>query len=263
MRREMPMYCAAPSAPTMRSDFNLKTFYQNDGNITVKGPLRIIFPLSIYDGMSNVIFMIQLSTREVEKIVAHVFGVPENDKLALRARLENLRKKGCPHGLVTGRGKVARFDFEQLTDVSVALALIDAGLSPDYAVSAIEDTDGAIRECFALLARQKPSSDDLNAAVVASWDDCVWPGERLVTASCNMHRLLSGPRDEAYRVATWVVFEPSSEMQPMGVGLSAVHIDFGTLFVKLVKAIAHITGVEGIALALDLLARAEDHVVHP
>lgn len=224
---------------------------------------RTVFSLSINDGMATVIFMIQLSTREVENIAAHVFEVPEADKLALRARLENLRKKGCPHGLVTGRGKVAKFDFGQLTDVSVALALIDAGLSPDYAVSAVEDTDGAIRECFALLARQKPSSEDLNAALVARWDDCEWPGDRLVTASCNMHRLLSGPKDEAYRVATWVVFEPSGEMQPIGIGLSAVHIDFGTLFLKLVKAIAHITSVDGVALALDLLDRAEDYVVHP
>jgi len=226
-------------------------------------PWRTILRLSIDDGRSTVIFMIQLTTRDVEKIAALVFEVPEGDELALRARLENLRKKGCPHGLVTGRGKVARFDFGQLIDVSVALALIDAGLSPDYAVSAVEDTDGAIRECFELLARQKPSSDDLNAALLTPWDDCEWPGERPVTASCTMHRLLSGPRDEAYRVATWEVFEASSYLHLVGMGLSAVHIDVGTLFVKLVKAIAHIKGVEGVALALDLLARATDHVVHP
>lgn len=226
-------------------------------------PIRTLFSLSRFDGKANVIFMIQLSTREVEKIVAYVFEVPEADELALRARLENLRKKGCPHGLVTGRGKVARFDFGQLIDVSVALALIDAGLSPDYAVSAVEDTDGAIRECFELLARQKPSSDDLNAALLAPWHDCEWPGERPVTASCTMHRLLSGPRDEAYRVATWAVFEASGDLHPVGIGLSAVRIDVGTLFVKLVKAIAHIKGVEGVALALDLLARATDHVFHP
>ena len=93
-------------------------------------PLRTFFRLSRYDGIATVILMIQLSTREVEKIAARVFNVPDTDALALRARLENLRKKGCPHGLATGRGKVAKFDFEQLADVSIALALIDAGLSP-------------------------------------------------------------------------------------------------------------------------------------
>lgn len=63
------------------------------------------FSLSSYDGRSNVIFMIELSTRQVEKIVAIVFDVHTDDMLALRARLENLRKKGCPTGLATGRGR--------------------------------------------------------------------------------------------------------------------------------------------------------------
>ena len=201
--------------------------------------------------------MIQLSTREVEKIAAHVFNVPDADKLALRARLENLRKKGCPHGLATGRGKVAKFDFEQLADVSIALALIDAGLSPDYAVSAVEDTDGVVRECFGFLAHHDISPDELRLAV----DEGEWPGGKTVTAWCCMHRLLSTPRDLGVRVATWIASECTGEQHPTDVPFSAVRIDVGALFVKLVKAIAHVTDVNVVELAEGLLAQAEDYVV--
>jgi hypothetical protein len=203
--------------------------------------------------------MIQLSTREVEKIAAHVFNVPDADKLALRARLENLRKKGCPHGLATGRGKVAKFDFEQLADVSIALALIDAGLSPDYAVSAVEDTDGVVRECFGFLAHHDVSPDELRLAM----DGGEWPGGKTVTAWCCMHRLLSSPRDLGVRVATWIASECTGERQPAEVPYSAVRIDVGALFVRLVKAIAHVADVDAVELAEGLLAHAEDYVVRP
>lgn len=213
--------------------------------------------MSRYDGKANVIFMIQLSTREVEKIVAHVFDVPDADKLALRARLENLRKKGCPNGLATGRGKVARFAFEQLAELSVALALIDAGLSPDYAVFAVEDTDGAVRECFGLLASYRFPRDEWAAALDAE----EWPGTT-VTASCCMHRLLSNPRDLAVRVATWDISESGGDIRPADAPLSAVHIDMGTLFVRLVKAIARVTETDMVELAEGLLAQVKDYVVH-
>lgn len=207
--------------------------------------------------MTTVIFMIKLSTRDVEKIVAHVFDVPDTDKLALRARLENLRKKGCPHGLATGRGKVAKFNFEQLADLSVALALIDAGLSPDYAVFAVEDTDGAVRECFGLLANYEFPRDEWEAALDAE----EWPGMS-VTAWCCMHRLLSNPRDLAVRVATWDVSHGRGDIRPAEAPLSAVHIDMGTLFVRLVKAISRVTETDVVALAEGLLAQAEDYGIH-
>jgi hypothetical protein len=203
--------------------------------------------------------MVQLSTRNVEKIVALVFDVPDTDKLALRARLENLRKKGCPHGLATGRGKVAKFDFEQLTDVSVALALIGAGLSPDYAVSAVEDTDGVVRECFGLLALHNLSPDELRAAV----EEREWPVERTVTAWCCMHRLLSNPRDLAVRVATWVASDRIGDQQPANVPFSAVRIDVGALFVRLLNAISRVTDVDAVELAEGLLAQTEEYVVRP
>lgn len=203
--------------------------------------------------------MIQLSTREVEEIVARVFDVPGADKLALRARLENLRKKGCPHGLATGRGKVAKFDFEQLTDVSVALALIDAGLSPDYAVSAVEDNDGVVRECFGLLANYKISADEWATA----FDAEEWPSGRSVTAWCCMHRLLSGPRDFAFRVATWEASDCSDDLELAEVPLSAVQIDIGALFVRLVKAISRVMETDVIELAEGLLTQVEEYDVRP
>lgn len=195
--------------------------------------------------------MIQLSTREVEKVVAHVFDVPDADKLALRARLENLRKKGCPNGLVTGRGKVAKFDFGQLTDVSIALALIDAGLSPDYAVLAVEDEDGVFRQSIEQLAVQEPSAYDLASALDAG----LWPVEDTVIAACCTHRLLSRPGDQAIRVATWKVnFDGSGPLSDSGI--SAVSIDMGTLFIRLVKAVSEVSDVDPIALATGLMGEA-------
>lgn len=215
--------------------------------------------MSRYDVTATVICMIQLATRDVEKIVALVFHVPEADTLALRARLENLRKKGCPSGLVTGRGKVAKFDFGQLTDVTVALALIDAGLSPDYAVSAIEDTEGVVRKGFALLARQRPSADELRAAL----DEGEWSAERTVTAMCCVHRLLSHPHGGAVREATWVAFDLNGGVPLADAEISAVHINMGTLFIRLVSAIAEVSGEDRVALAYNLLVRAEEYGGHP
>jgi hypothetical protein len=217
----------------------------------------MFFLLSRYDGMATAIFMIKLSTRDVEKIVAHVFDVPDTDKLALRARLENLRKKGCPHGLATGRGKVAKFDFEQLSGVSIALALIDAGLSPDYAVLAVEDTDGVVRECFGLLALHDLPTNELRAAL----DEEEWPVGRTVTAWCCMHRLLSTPRDDAVRVATWIASDSTGNEQSAEVPFSAVRIDVGALFVRLVKALSQVADLDVVEVAQALLAQAEEYVV--
>ena len=193
--------------------------------------------------------MIQLTTRDVEKIVAHAFDVHDVDKLALRARLENLRKKGCPSGLATGRGKVAKFDFEQLTDVSVALALIDAGLSPDYAVLAVEDEGGVIRRCLAQLALQGPSDTDLQSA----FKTMRWPEEDTVSAKCSVHRLLSNPNDEAVRVASWTTSFAADGKLPSDTRLSAVEIDIGTLFVRLVNGMASVLEQDRLDIADQLL----------
>lgn len=203
--------------------------------------------------MATVILMLQLTTRDVEKIVAIVFDVPDHDLLALRARLENLRKKGCPSGLATGRGKVARFDFQQLTDLSVALALIDAGLSPEYAALAVEDMDGLSQRCFALLGAKELGRGGLGRALEAGY----WPIDGSVTARCSVHRLLGNPGDEAIRIATWAI-SSSGARQPSDTGLSAAHIDFGTLFIRLIHAIAEIRGHDGVELAVDVLNRLED-----
>jgi hypothetical protein len=202
--------------------------------------------------------MIKLSTREVERIVAQVFDVPDRDKLALRARMENLRKKGFPSGLATGRGKVASFGLEQLTDLSVALALIDAGLSPEYAALAVEDMDGMAHRFFALLRAQELPRDRLKHALEAGF----WPSGTSITARCSVHRLLGAPGNETIRVATWAISSSIDGRQPSDSGLSAVHIDFGTLFIRLVSAIAEMTGKDGFQLASHMLDRPEDHVVH-
>lgn len=201
--------------------------------------------------------MMQLSTREVEKIVAIVFDVHTGDVLALRARLENLRKKGFPSGLATGRGKVAKFDFQQLIELSVALALIDAGLSPEYAVIAVEDMDGVPSRCFALLGAQGLCRDELQQALAASF----WPMEASVTALCSVHRLLGNPGDEAIRVPTWAISSSRGGSQPSDTGLSAAHIDFGALFIRLVRAIAEITDQDNVELAINVLNRTDGHGV--
>ena len=203
--------------------------------------------------------MIQFVTRDVEKIAAFVFEVPETDRLALRARLENLRKKGCPQGLATGRGKVARFDFEQLTDLAIALALIDAGFSPDHAVTAVEDIDNPVGEFFGVLAQQKLSPDQLTAALSKG----EWPVRRSVTAWCYMHRLLSEPRDLGVPVATWILVHSSGVRQSANVPISAVCIDVGALFVKLANAMSYSTEFDAVEMAFSLLARAEQYVVNP
>lgn len=155
-------------------------------------------------------------------------------------------------------GKVAKFDFQQLTDLSVALALIDAGLSPEYAALAVEDMDGVAGTCFALLGAQGLRRDELGQALEASF----WPTDTSVTARCSVHRLLGNPGDEAIRVATWGISSSHAGRQPSDTGLSAAHIDFGTLFIRLVGAIAATTGSDGVELAIALFERSEDYVVH-
>ncbi|MFO6430722.1 hypothetical protein ACLBKT_11610 [Erythrobacter sp. W302b] len=167
-------------------------------------------------------------------------------------------RDACPSGLATGRGKVAKFDFKQLTHLSVALALIDAGLSPEYAATAVEDMDGVADRCFGLLAGHGLCRDELGQALVASF----WPMEASVTALCSVHRLLGNPGDQAIRVPTWAISSSTNSRQPSDTGLSAAHIDFGTLFIRLVRAIAGITGHDGVELATALLDRSEDYVVH-
>lgn len=199
----------------------------------------------------------RLATRDVEEVVARVFDVPATDKLALRARLENLRKKGWPHGLTTGRGRVAKFDFDQLSDLSVALALIDAGLSPEHAVLALEDADQLVRDCFSALAHHTISADELSAAFELG----NWPMERTVIAWCFMHRLLSRQSDPGVPVATWTITENKDGPRTTGINLSAVRVDLGSLFLRLVRAVSQVTQVEVDELTITLRERMSKNLV--
>lgn len=78
----------------------------------------------------------EMGSREVEKLLGAKLGDTGLDPqrtLAFRGRLDRLRKLGCPTGVRTGKGRAATYGWTQVVQLSLALDLINLGLTPDYA----------------------------------------------------------------------------------------------------------------------------------
>lgn len=82
----------------------------------------------------------ELSYKQVSEVFGLRYGIQPSGgegAVAFRARLQHLQRNAFPSGVNTGKGKRAAYGWEQLIELSVALDLIDLGLTPDLVRSLV------------------------------------------------------------------------------------------------------------------------------
>jgi hypothetical protein len=82
----------------------------------------------------------------MERTFAERFAVAPECMSTFRGRLQHLqRQKSFPDGVNTGKGKKAVYGWRQLLQLTVALDLIDLGLTPEVAVERVRSQSGVDR----------------------------------------------------------------------------------------------------------------------
>lgn len=176
--------------------------------------------------------MIEIGIRDVERVFVAIYDVPAARTLAMRARLEHLRKKGCPRGLATGRGKVALFETNQLLELATALALIDVGISPDHAVGIMKSYADLFLKGYAALGRLGLAKSEWFAAVLHG----EWKASSTVIATCSTQLLSDGLVAEIHEVHE--DYRPMDARMPT----AAVVLDLGSIWAQTVFSASRIAG---------------------
>lgn len=76
---------------------------------------------------------LKLQYGQVEAILAALYGIADDKRVAFQGRIKHLQRQGFPPGTNTGKGKAASYSFPQLMQMVIALELIQAGLMPQLA----------------------------------------------------------------------------------------------------------------------------------
>lgn len=80
----------------------------------------------------------QLGYREAEDMLGAKYGIHSTRRVAFRGRLDHLRKYGCPDGVNTGKGRPAVFGWNQITELALALELVNLGIPPEQTARALQ-----------------------------------------------------------------------------------------------------------------------------
>ena len=95
----------------------------------------------------------QLGFKEVEELFAARYGI-ELPSVPFRGRLQHLQRNEFPHDKVRpGKGRKVLYDWAEIFQLSVALDLIDVGLTPETATSLVRKN-----RTLVLLAASTPGS---------------------------------------------------------------------------------------------------------
>lgn len=64
-------------------------------------------------------------------MLAAIHQIAEDKRVAFRARLKHFQRLGVPSGVNTGTGKRAAYGLDQLLQLSLAMQMLELGLSPE------------------------------------------------------------------------------------------------------------------------------------
>ncbi len=205
----------------------------------------------------------EIRAKEAEALFAAAYGIGAEHRVAFRRRLEHLRTYGCPSGLATGRGRPAIYNWLQLVQQTIALDLIDVGLTPERAARlAVGDLHG-VKMFAAMLTTLMADS----AALAAIWiDEDKWPSEHSLFLYGRLRELASVsdpkvPSETTFsaicgnEIAKWNAERASIET----VGII---IDFGQLIASLIKRVANFTEQSTIDATKSFYEWAENYELH-
>lgn len=112
----------------------------------------------------------ELGSRTAEAMMASAFGIEADRLLRFRGRLDHLRRHGCPSGTNTGKGRAAAFGWAQLTELMLALTLLDLGISPEHAARFVrENTRNVLLGLVVLFGPERTVEYVVQAGAKLKW----------------------------------------------------------------------------------------------
>lgn len=204
----------------------------------------------------------ELGFRDVEAMLLTRHGIAEDRRIALRGRLEHLRKLGCPVGVQTGKGRPAVFGWSHLIQLALALDLVNLGITPEHAANVIKTAHRELDFHGASIAFLNLPGREL--AKAANRLTC--PFEKSVFLTIDVGGL-SGLRVDGTLLAPSVgVMDGTALLDDFQhtrwTNTAQVIIDLGTLVVTLISLVSTWAKSDVTTTATDFSTWATDHV-HP
>jgi len=181
----------------------------------------------------------EIRAKEAETLFASAYGIGAEHRVAFRRRLEHLRTYGCPVGLNTGRGRPAIYNWLQLVQQTLALDLIDVGLTPERAARLAVGDPLSVQMFAAMLTRLMVDS----AATASKWIDADrWPSEHSLFLYGRLRELASVSDPNLSVDATFAIIRGDQiakwNADRASVETVGIVIDFGQLIASLIKRVA-------------------------
>ncbi|MEH6716515.1 hypothetical protein [Parasphingorhabdus flavimaris] len=205
----------------------------------------------------------EIRAKEAEALFAAAYGIGPEHRVAFRRRLEHLRTHGCPSGLATGRGRPAIYSWLQLVQQTIALDLIDVGLTPERAARLVVGDPHCVKMFAAVLTTLMAN----NAALAATWiDKDKWPSEHSLFLYGRLRELASVsdptlPTDATFGLVRGDEIEEWNA-ERSSIETVAIVIDFGQLIASLIRRVADFTERSTVETTKSFYAWAEYYELH-
>lgn len=99
--------------------------------------------------------MLELTFGQVEAIASSRHYVAHEKVKTFRARLQQLQRIGVPEGVNVGKGGRARYGTTQLSQIMIALDLLDVGMPPERVAALVIGQWNELRQALSYVLRNK------------------------------------------------------------------------------------------------------------
>lgn len=213
----------------------------------------------------------EIRAKYAEEQFAAAYGILPAHAVAFRRRLEHLRSRGCPAGLQTGTGRPATYGWTQLVQLTVALDLLDVGLTPERAARLALSGPLDLHLCANALVLKPDWIDDEAEwwwpEKALEWIDAdTWPLDYTLFLLSRLGEIssLAGERSsisdgfhavEGAKLALW-----NAERLPTDTIVIA--LDFGLAISTLIKRISIWKEMPTIEVAASFYDWSQNYVIH-
>lgn len=205
----------------------------------------------------------KIRAKKAESLFASAYGIGAEHPVAFRRRLEHLRTHGCPTGLDTGRGRPAIYGWLQLVQQTIALDLIDVGLTPERAARLAVSDPRAVHMFATNLTQYIAKSP----ALASKWINAdKWPSKKSLFLYGRLQELAS-ESDPARRTDNTFGFFRGDEIAKWNAERSSIEtvgivIDFGQLIASLIRRVADLTEQSTLETTKNFYEWAENYELH-
>ena len=203
----------------------------------------------------------ELGFKETEAIFAARYGLTE-PSIAFRGRLQHLQRGEFPKGVNTGKGKKAVYGWSQLTQLGVALDLIEVGLTPDVAKRLVQAELEQVLRGAASIGVRLSEAELMKAATSHSLSFA--KSVFVITSARALSSLAKAESEEDQELD--VISGTALIAQIRGgnpYAASMTYIDLGIRTVLILSFISRFTARELGSVVADFQTWASDNVINP